>query len=43
MFGAQALQLKRGELALKLDRGEVVPVAIGGASARSNDKVRAAQ
>jgi ribonuclease D len=43
MFGAQALQLKRGELALKLDRGEVVPVAIGGAAARSNDKVRAAQ
>jgi ribonuclease D len=43
LFGEQALQLKRGELALKLARGEVVPVAIGGASARSSDKVRAAQ
>jgi ribonuclease D len=40
LFGAQALRLKRGELALKLDRGEVVPVAIG---ARAADKVRAAQ
>ena len=28
LFGAQALQLKRGELALKLDRGEVVPVPV---------------
>jgi ribonuclease D len=29
MFGALAAQLKRGELALKLDKGEVVPVAVG--------------
>ena len=28
LFGAQAEQLKRGELALKLDRGEVVPIEL---------------
>ena len=42
MFGAQALQLKRGELALKLDRGEVVPVAIGGGRAQQRQGARGA-
>jgi ribonuclease D len=28
LFGAEALRLKRGELALGIDRGEVAPVLI---------------
>ena len=29
LFGAEAQRLKRGELALKIDRGEVVPMSLG--------------
>jgi ribonuclease D len=29
LFGAEALRLKRGELALRIEHGEVVPVPVG--------------
>ena len=41
MFGAQAEQLKRGELALKLYKGEVVPIELE-APAKDSAKARAA-
>ena len=42
LFGEQAQQLKRGELALKVDRGEVVPVSVD-APAKDAAKRRLAQ
>jgi ribonuclease D len=43
MFGAQAEQLKRGELALKVDGGEIVPVAVEAAAAKDTSKARVAR
>ena len=43
MFGAQAEQLKRGELALKLDKGEVVPIELEPAASESSSKARASR
>jgi ribonuclease D len=43
MFGAQAEQLKRGELALKLDNGEVVPIELEPAASEASSKARASR
>ena len=41
LFGIEAEKLKRGELALKIDRGEVVSVEIDAAGAEDSSKARA--